>query len=283
MHFNIRSISKNKHILEDLLIELDNFPEILAISETKLNNQNVNYASIQNYKLAFTYSSSNAGGVALYILNKLNYSRRQDLEFQSTDSESVFIEIDITTHKKLVVAVIYRHPNKPYHEFQDHIMQKLNKLNHENKDYLICGDFNINLLKHETKRSIDNYINTLYSEGCINIIDKPTRITETTATLLDHMYTNLSNNSVNSGILTFDISDHLPTFCTLSKKPVYTHKKILLRDIKKFNKDCFLDNINSLALKTDALISCNENYSIENVMNQFINEFSARIDQGCLI
>ena len=151
------------------------------------------------------------------------------LEFQSTDSESVFTEIDITTHKKLVVAVIYRHPNKPYHEFQDHIMQTLNKLNHENKDYLICGDFNINLLKHETKRSIDNYIDTLYSEGCINIIDKPTRITETTATLLDHMYTNLSNNSVNSGILTFDISDHLPTFFTLSKKPVYTHKKILLR------------------------------------------------------
>ena len=53
----------------------------------------------------------------------------------------------------------------------------------------------------------------------------------------------------------------------------------MLRDIKKFNKDCFLDNINSLALKTDALISCNENYSIENAMNQFINEFSAIIDQ----
>ena len=124
--------------------------------------------------------------------------------------------------------MIYRHPNKPYHEFQDHIIQTLNKLNHKNKDYLICGDFNINLLKHETKRSIDNYINILYSEGCINIIDKPTRITETAATLQDHMYTNFSNNSVNSGILTFDISDHLTNILyTIKKACIYPQKNFV--------------------------------------------------------
>ena len=41
MHFNVRSIVKNKHILEELH-ELDNFPDIIATSETRLNNHNIN-------------------------------------------------------------------------------------------------------------------------------------------------------------------------------------------------------------------------------------------------
>ena len=91
--FHIISIFKNKCILEELLFELDNFPEIRTISKTKLNNSNINYATIQNYKLVFTNSSSNAGEVALYILYNLNYSLRLNLEFQLSDSENVFFEI----------------------------------------------------------------------------------------------------------------------------------------------------------------------------------------------
>ena len=42
VHFNVRSLSKNKPILEELLCEPDNFPNILAISETKFIDEKVN-------------------------------------------------------------------------------------------------------------------------------------------------------------------------------------------------------------------------------------------------
>ena len=60
------------------------------MSETKINNHNINYASTRNCKLVFTNSSFNAGGVALYILNNLNYSRRLDLEFKSAQIGKMF-------------------------------------------------------------------------------------------------------------------------------------------------------------------------------------------------
>ena len=80
MHFNVRSIVKNKHILEEFLHEIDNFSDIIAISETRLNNHNINHASLQSYNLVFSNSSTNAGRVAIYVLSNLNYSRRHDLE-----------------------------------------------------------------------------------------------------------------------------------------------------------------------------------------------------------
>ena len=151
IHFNVRSIVKNKHILE-LIHELDNFPDIRTISKTRFNKNNINHASIQNYKFVFSNSTINAGGVAIYVLSNLKYSRRYDLEFQSAGRETVFIELNLAANKKIIVGVIYRHPTNTFNEFQDLLLQTLNKrMDHEKYDYFLCGDFNIDILKHESK------------------------------------------------------------------------------------------------------------------------------------
>ena len=279
MHFNVRSIVKNKHILEKLLHELDNFPDIIVISETRLNNHNINHASIQSYNLVFSNSSTNVGGVAIYVLSNLNYFRRHDLEFQSADSENVFIELNLNAHKKIIIGVICRHPSTSFCEFQDLLMQTIKKMIYEKQEYFLCGDFNEDLLKHESTKNIGKYLNALYSEGCNNVINKPTRIEKSTATLLDHMYTNLTNSITNRGILTFEISDHLPTFCTLAKKLYYTCDETMIRDLKKLNRDNFLDDINKLTLKTDSLISCDKDYCLDETMSQFLDGFSDIVNQ----
>ena len=93
------------------------------------------------------------------------------------------------------------------------------------------------------------------------------------------MYTNLTNSITSRGILKFEISDHLPTFCTLAKKLYYTYDKTMIRDLKKFNRDNFLDSINKLALKTDSLISCDKDYCLDETMSQFLNGFSDIVNQ----
>ena len=145
-------------------------------------------------------------------------------------------------------------------------MQTLNKIDLEKYDYFLCD-----ILKHKSKKNIGNYLNALYSEGCNNVINKPTCIMESSATLLDHMYTNTTNSITNRGILTYEISDHLPTFCILAKKPLYcAPDNKMIRDLKKFNRDNFLDDISNLSLKTNALILGNKDYCSNKAMTQFL-------------
>ena len=70
-------------------------------------------------------------------------------------------------------------------------------------EYLICGDFNIDLLGYDSMNSVTYYMNSLYSEVCYNLIDKPTVITSTSSTLLDHIYTNISVKTLIIGILSY--------------------------------------------------------------------------------
>ena len=173
-------------------------------------------------------SSTNAGGVAFYILNSLKFNRRKDLEFNSDDSENLFIEVNLTKSKVFIIGVIYRHPTCSLKKFQEQFLLTLNKLAHGKLDFVISGDYNVDLLKHEIKQTVNDYINAVHTEGCFNIINKPTRITDTSATLLDHVYTNVSQNISSRGILTFEILDHLPTFCSLTSKPILKQEKNLI-------------------------------------------------------
>ena len=56
------------------------------------------------------------------------------------------------------------------------------------------------------------YLNNFYSHGFFLLIDKPTRYTSTSATLLDHIYTNkiFQNCCPTAGIPRFNTSNHLP-------------------------------------------------------------------------
>ena len=103
LHSNIRSIAKNKNILKECLHRLNCCPDILAVSETKLNKNNVNLVSIENYSIVYSNSSSNAGGVAIYILNDLKFTRREDLEFNCSDSENVSDKITLHSNKVIIL------------------------------------------------------------------------------------------------------------------------------------------------------------------------------------
>ena len=62
-------------------------------------------------------------------------------------------------------------------------------------------------------------MNLTYSLGCIPLITHPTRITTTSSTLLDHVYTNNVVGESKSFILV-DVSDHLPVIMCSNLKAV---------------------------------------------------------------
>ncbi len=71
---------------------------------------------------------------------------------------------------------------------------------------------NINLLNFETHAKTNDYLDGIFSHGFLPVISRPTRISASSATLLDHMYTNDIISSYQSGIIITDVADHFATF-----------------------------------------------------------------------
>ena len=48
--FNTRSLPKNKYQIENFLAEMVVLPEVIAITETKLNNKNKHWTTLDHYE-----------------------------------------------------------------------------------------------------------------------------------------------------------------------------------------------------------------------------------------
>ena len=73
----------------------------------------------------------------------------------------------------------------------------------------------------------------------------PTRITETSDTILDHVITNVNTESIVSGVVTQDVSDHLPIFAILNlsiKRPSFSTSRYI-RKFTPSKKDDFVDTL----------------------------------------
>ena len=72
------------------------------------------------------------------------------------------------------------------------------------KQCIILGDFNIDLSKDDNTK-ID-FINTLHSSYFFPTINKYTRVTESSKSVIDNFITNIQNACINSGVKSFQTS-----------------------------------------------------------------------------
>ncbi|XP_028408826.1 uncharacterized protein LOC114531415 [Dendronephthya gigantea] len=181
-----------------------------------LNENNKDDFNINNYKyLGSNRPRKRGGGVGMYVSTQIEYKNRSDLNKNLEDIiEAMFIEIINTSGKNIIIGIIYRPPNGNFDTFQNAMNEFLGKVDKENKLCYLMGDFNIDLFKSESCDYAGNFIEQLFTSSFFPLINKATRITSHTATLIDNIFTNNIedfNNSLN-GIIFSDISDHLPIF-----------------------------------------------------------------------
>ena len=106
---------------------------------------------------------------------------------------------------------------------------------------IIAGDFNVNLIYVANDANVNNFFAAFASAGFIPHISRPTRITSTSVSLLDNIWTNFVNNvdMIEAGLILNDLSDHLPVFSVIPievKKALSSNsqEKILYRKINNF-------------------------------------------------
>ena len=105
-----------------------------------------------------TPTLSSKGGVAIFVNSDFKTHERTDLNVQTKDYESVWIEIKNEKSKNIVCGCIYMHPRHHQAEFLDYMDSTLHKLTKEGKEIYLCGDFNIDFLKTDTNKSSTDFM-----------------------------------------------------------------------------------------------------------------------------
>ena len=251
-HLNVRSLQHNFAAMQAYLDTLSINFTILGITETWLTDKNYELYNIPNYVFVEKHRTSRSGGgVGLFLPTNLSYKDRRDLGIFSDTLEALFIEIDIDSQhhsKNVVIGVVYRPPGSDLQHFTTVFDTILSKIKSEKKRCYLLGDWNVNLLNYDCHVPTTNVIDMFYSHGFMPLINRPTRISEHSATIIDNIFTNNHTDLLNSyhGILISDISDHFPIFhinkniCDITQELI-----IVKRSYSDQNKDAFLQQLSN--------------------------------------
>ena len=217
LNHNIRSAPKN---LDNLLYNLKSYKiefTVIGLTETWCNESNVQITNIPGYCHSHQIRKHKShGGLSIFVKNNIHYLERKDLYHLSLSLECIFIEIPnkgSNGEKNIIIGLIYRPPSGDKKLFFESIEPILNTVKNEQKECFILGDFNINLLSSDTHKN--NFESLMLSYSYFPLINKPTRITKHSATLIDNIFTNHpcnGNNPCLNGILINDVTDHFPVF-----------------------------------------------------------------------
>ena len=240
---------------------------VIGITETWLDSSYTDASvAIDGYNLIRRDRDGHAGGVCAYIRDDLAYNERKD--FNNSDLEDLWFEILLPKSKPLYVSICYRtNTNNKFVECLENTFSKLRS----DCDLLILGDINICLKKNKSKLC-NEYKKFLRSFGCKQIIESPTRITDSCASLLDHIITNNTKKVYQSGVLDIGLSDHLITFCSrkIIKGQIGKHKTIRIRSLKNYSILSLLNNLRNIDWST--VTNCSDvNEAWYNFKTRFID------------
>ena len=236
-------VSLPKHIDEIRIISDDQYFDVLALNETRLDENISNQDMfIQNYDLIRADRSRSGGGVCLYVKNSINYLNRNDLV--GDNLEAICIEVFKPSSASFIVGTIYRPPSAFVDSFSN-IEQLVKLIDDENKEFYLLGDLNANMLDNSNNTTKHlNAIMELYQ--LTQTISSPTRVTMTSSSLLDVCITPTPEKLVTSRVVPIAISDH---YLILTIRKLHIHlnqirnKKIEIRNFKHFNAENFINDL----------------------------------------
>ena len=224
IHLNIRGLVGKQNELNNLLINgygTAKPVDIAMINETWLRNDTLNKVSFPGYNLLSKQRiGKKGGGICMIIADKFKHRQRDDLLIKTSCFEHLIIKLKTRTAPMILVSV-YRPPNTNAKEFlrdYKNLISSLNKHIGTKTPIVIGTDHNLDFLKCDLHQVTQDFVEYNLESKLIPVITRPTRITKSSATLIDNIF--ISQNLVDDywcGLLLNDISDHLPCLLTIEK------------------------------------------------------------------
>lgn len=222
LYLNMRSLRNKMQDLEVLTVQKN--CDIVIINEIWIKSHETSFYNLRNYHSIYNCrDQQEGGGCAIFIKNGIEFN------VLSTEENFNLIIIGITIDSQILkIGTAYRPPLSNIPEFCEYLQRYIivhTKL-------LFFGDVNINILEHNIRTT--NYIDLLNNNG-FQLLNTtvPTRVSYNgTATLIDHIITNIHLDNTNTTVEIEDtpISDH-KQFTKNHKEPWFI--KIFVVSTKK--------------------------------------------------
>lgn len=243
LHLNTQS-ARNKDDHLSALLSSFGFPfDIVMLSETWYRNDEV--LQVSGYVTHYlNRRDKKGGGVLLLTKSTLHCEVLKDFTRTTTDFEILTVQ-----HGRSIFSVVYRPPVGNVVNFLEYIDNLLSWVNDNDYRLVLGGDININMFHDSSLRR--RTVRVLESNACTNTISTPTRIQGNCESLLDIFVTNIDAQNVESGVITAQVSDHLPIFLIVNSSMLPLHpsadQHYTFQDINPFTLDKFRDEISRIS------------------------------------
>ena len=157
--------------------------------------------------------------------------------------QQLWLKMQLKTCKSFLLGTVYRPPNTPI-SFLENVTETLMNLSllSPELDVILLGNLNCNLLgNYPDGQALIDLCSTL---NLFQLVEKPTRATETSQTLIDVILTTNKLFINTCDVMSSTISDHSLVYLTLKLKAQRTRTSyITTRSYKNFDPDKFIEDL----------------------------------------
>jgi exonuclease III len=160
------------------------------------------------------------GGVGFFVKDHLSVQIIEEISpFENKIIEAFTIKIAYHDKKPIILTSLYRSngviqnvtPSQQMDRFIEKFSELLSKIQNLKCEAYLFMDSNVDLLKLNELNSA-NFLNLVLEKGFLQSIGKATRFQNDSRSLLDQIIFNKNCDSIFSGTLISDVSDHFFTF-----------------------------------------------------------------------
>ena len=182
-------------------------------------------------------------GVCAYVKSVLKVEVLKDLTgITESGLHQLWIQVQNKKLFSLLVCIIYRPHDIGVACLENELMPKYIQALSLNRDIVVTGDLNCHLLSENPRRdALRSFCATV---NVTQLIDKPTRVTETSRSLLDIIMVSHPALAKLSGVLEVTISDHFFVFVDINlKSPKQAPTYVVTRSFRNYKADQFATDI----------------------------------------
>ena len=161
--FNARSIENKYQDISNLLQQLDS-ETIVIVIETWMSEEqslNINLSAEHNFlhkNRSYQTGAAKGGGVGIWIPNNINFKRRREIGLADPKFfETLWLKLGNPLTEKCLINISYC-PHQSLGDFSlDELSAEVSNAFSATYNILIFGDYNIDILRVNGKKSLQNF------------------------------------------------------------------------------------------------------------------------------
>ena len=274
-HLNIRSLLPKHDEIQALLV--DSNLDYLCLSESWLHSKALTtLIDIPGYTcFRKDRETGRGGGVVIYIRDSFK-TASIELDYNDIPIECIGVTVHLSPEMRFRIIVLYNHPTHTNSFYN--ALEKLLKIVSHKTEVIIFGDFNVNWANKKSRSKLKS---TMSKFDFSQVIEGPTRITKSTQSQIDLLFTNRVERICKTYNLITGLSDHnmilaarkltKKRFVNNSQLPVPDKLEVPKNDLQKLEHELRGVSWNNVLQSADPNRCCHELMNIiDKIMSKFL-------------